>query len=281
MAKTLKALDTSITTVEVLEELTPDEEKERHRLEWKVEMAFYEAGSALRLLRDKRLYRSTHPTFESYCHDRFGYHRRHCYQLIDAAAVVENLCANSAQKDGETSRGQIMPTNEYQVRPLTKLEPVEQVTVWQQAVSEVGGKVPSGRIVKGIAERLKEKPLFTASNFCCVGDVFTLTLLEGTERKYNGYPCVAVELKHFTLDVDVYDMTLTVKPENLKKIDDPDVRRQLPAIQKRIKRVRNVGMLDRGTNYVLDGLGRQTYLTDFEEKLLSFLEKEYGIESNS
>lgn len=174
-----------------------------------------------------------------------------------------------------------MPTNEYQVRPLTKLEPVEQVMAWQQAVSEAGGKVPSGRTVKGIVERLKEKPLFTASNFCCVGDVFTLTLLEGTERKYNGYPCVAVELKHFTLDVDVYDMTLTVKPENLKPIDDPDIRRQLPAIQERIKRVRNVGMLDRGTNYVLDGLGRQTYLTDFEEKLLSFLEKEYGIEPNS
>jgi len=281
VAKTLKALDTSITTVEVLEELTPDEERERQRLEWKVEKAFYEAGASLRLLRDKRLYRSTHPTFESYCHDRFGYHRRHCYQLIDAAAVVENLCANSAQIDGGTSRGQTMPTNEYQVRPLTKLEPVEQVTVWQQAVSEVGGKVPSGRIVKGIVERLKEKPLFIASNFCCVGDVFTLTLLEGTLRKYSGYPCVAVELKHFTLDVDVYDMTLTVKPENLKKIDDPDVRRQLPAIQQRIKRVRNVGMLDRGTNYVLDGLGRQTYLTDFEEKLLSFLEKEYGIEPNS
>ena len=281
MARENKALETSITTIEVLEELTPDEEKERHRMEWKVEMAFYEAGSALRLLRDKRLYRSTHPTFESYCHDRFGYHRRHCYQLIDAAAVVENLCANGAQKSLDINGAQILPTSERQVRPLTKLQPVEQVIAWQQAVQEAGGKVPCGRTVKGIAERLKEKPLFTISDFCCVGEVFTLTKLVGTERKYNGYPCVAVELKHFTLDVDVYDMTLTVKPENLKKINDPDVRRQLPAILQRIKRVRNVGMLDRGTYYVLDGLGRQTYLTDFEEKLLSFLEKEYGIESNS
>lgn len=281
MAKALKALDTSTTTVEVLEELTPDEERERHRLEIKIDRAISESWLALKQLRDRRLYRSTHKTFEEYCHDRFGYHRRHCYQLIDAAAVVENLCAIGAQKSLDINGAQILPTSERQVRPLTKLQPVEQVIVWQQAVSEVGGKVPSGRTVKGIVERLKEKPLFTASNFCCVGDVFTLTLLEGTERKYNGYPCVAVELKHFTLDVDVYDMTLTVKPENLKKIDDPDVRRQLPAIQQRIKRVRNVGMLDRGTNYVLDGLGRQTYLTDFEEKLLSFLEKEYGIEPNS
>ena len=277
MAREKKALETSIPTIEVLEELTPDEEKERHRLEWKVEMAFYEAGSALRLLRDKRLYRSTHPTFESYCHDRFGYHRRHCYQLIDAAAVVENLCANGAQKSLDINGAQILPTSERQVRPLTKLQPIEQVIAWQQAVQEAGGKVPCGRTVKGIVERLKEKPLFTASNFCCVGDVFTLTLLEGTLRKYNGYPCVAVELKHFTLDVDVYDMTLTVKPENLKKIDAPDVRRQLPVTLKRIRHLRNLDLVERGAEAVLAHLGRQIYLTDFESDLLAFMEQRYGI----
>ena len=91
MARANKALDTSNTTVEVLEELTPDEERERQRLEWKVEKAFYEAGASLRLLRDKKLYRSTHKTFEAYCHYRFGYNRSRSYQLIDAAGVVENL----------------------------------------------------------------------------------------------------------------------------------------------------------------------------------------------
>lgn len=50
--------------VEVSSELTQDEERERHRLELRVERAFYEAGVALRRLRDKRLYRSTHRTFE-------------------------------------------------------------------------------------------------------------------------------------------------------------------------------------------------------------------------
>ncbi len=90
---------------------------------------------------------------------------------------------------------------------------------------------------------------------------------------------MAVELKNFTVEVEVYDTTLSVKPENLKPIDSPDVRRQLPTTLKRIKRVRNVGLLDRGAYYVLESLGRQTYLTDFEDKLLSFLEKEHGIES--
>ncbi len=281
MAKASKEKETSSALVEVLEELTPDEERERTRLELKVERAFYEAGRALRSLRDKRLYRSTHRTFEEYCKDRFGYHRRHSYQLIDAAAVVENLCAIGAQKSLDTNGAQILPTSERQVRPLTRLEPVEQVTAWQQAVEEVGGKIPCGRIVKGIVERLKEKPLFKATNFCRVGDVFTLTKLEGEERRYNGYPSVALALKDFTVDVDVYDATLTVKPENLKPIDEPDVRRQLPTTIKRIKRVRNVGLLDRGAYSMLEHLGRQTYLTDFEDKLLNFLETEHGIEPNS
>jgi len=268
---------TTVAIVEDLEELTPDEERERHRLELRVERAFYEAGAALRELRDRRLYRSTHKTFEEYCQYRFGYHRRHSYQLINAAAVVENLCAISAQTDLGTKNTQILPTSEYQIRPLTKLEPVEQLIAWQQAVEEADGKVPSGRIVKGIVERLKEKRLFVASNFCQVGDVFILKKLEGTERKYNGCWGIANEVREFSVVVDVHDGILSVKPENLNPIDSPDVRRQLPVILERIRRLRNVGFLDRGAYNILEDLGRQTYLTDVEEKILSCLEEHYGV----
>jgi hypothetical protein len=45
-----------------------------------VERAFFEAGKALAQLRDglgdRRLYRSTHKTFEEYCRDGFGYSRQ-------------------------------------------------------------------------------------------------------------------------------------------------------------------------------------------------------------
>lgn len=270
--------------VEVIEELTPDEERERHRLELKVERAFYEAGCALRELRDLRLYRSTHKTFEEYCGDRFGFARRRPYQLIDAVSVVDNLCTNSSHSDWDenlcTICTQILPTNEGQVRPLTKLQPEEQRSCWQKAVDLADGKVPTGKIVKGVVERMREKPLYKASDFCEVGDVFTLTRLEGSERKYNGYPCFAIELKHFTINVDVYDTTLAVKPENLKKIDSPDVYRQLPVTLQRIRQLRNKEQVDRGEEAVLAHLGRQMYLTDFEEKLLSFLEQEHGIKPN-
>ncbi len=56
--------------------LSPEEEKERLFLERKVERAFYEAGRALKELRDKRLYRNTHKTFEEDCRSRVYYSRR-------------------------------------------------------------------------------------------------------------------------------------------------------------------------------------------------------------
>ena len=269
----------TITAIVQLEELTEDEEKERHRLELKVERAFVEAGTALRQLRDGRLYRSTHKTFEEYCRARFGFQRRHCYQLIEAAGVMENLCAISAQRDLGTNSTKILPTTEYQIRPLTQLEADQQVIIWRQAVDEAGGKVPSGRIVKSIVERLKEKPLVKASDFCQIGDAFILTRLEGAERKYNGCWAIAQELRDFTIAVDVHNKTLTVKPENLDPIDLPDTRRQLPETLKRIRRLRDCGLLDRCVYTVLESFGRQTYLTDFEAELLTFMEQRYGIEN--
>jgi hypothetical protein len=76
-----------VSAVEV-PELTPEEERDRLHLERKVERAFYEAGKALMELRDRRLYRSTHRTFEEYCRDRFGHSRQQSNYLIAAAEAL-------------------------------------------------------------------------------------------------------------------------------------------------------------------------------------------------
>jgi hypothetical protein len=64
----------ALATIEVvaveIRELTPEEQNERLNLERRVERAFLEAGQALMELRDRRLYRSTHQTFEEYCRVR-------------------------------------------------------------------------------------------------------------------------------------------------------------------------------------------------------------------
>ena len=84
-------------TVLPIAPLTTEEEGDRLHLERKVERAFYEAGMALMQLRDRRLYRTTHPTFEEYCRDRFNYTRRRLYQLIEAAIVYDNLIDKCAK----------------------------------------------------------------------------------------------------------------------------------------------------------------------------------------
>ncbi|WP_317112102.1 hypothetical protein [Chroococcidiopsis sp. SAG 2025] len=108
------------TQVEILEELTHDEERNRAQLELRVEQAFYQAGKALAQLREQRLYRSTHKTFETYCRDRFGFTRQAANYLIAGADIFENLTTNGCQ---------ILPTNECQVRSLSALEPEQQGSV--------------------------------------------------------------------------------------------------------------------------------------------------------
>jgi hypothetical protein len=265
-------VNTTATQIDTqIEELTEDEEKERHRLELKVERAFYESGTALREIRERRLYRVTHPSdFIGYCRDRFGKTKQAVNYLISAAEVFENLTTT-------TISCRVLPTSETQVRDIAGFSPQKQVEIWNEAIESYGGKVAPRRVVKDIVERLKEKPLVKASDFCNIGDAFILTRLEGAERKYNGCWAIASELREFTIAVDIYDTTLAVKPENLDPVDLPDICRQLPQTLKRIRKLRNAGILDRCAYTVLESLGRQTYLTDVEEVMLQCLENHYKI----
>jgi len=261
---------------EVVEELSQKEIEDRQRLELKVERAVFEAGKALRELRDRRLYRSSHKTFEDYCQERFKFTRRRPYQLIEAANVIENLFLTDDAEDLCTIGTQIWPTNERQVRDLVDLEPEEQRQVWQQAVEAAGGRVPSGRIVRDIVERLKEKPLPQIPLSYKRNDAFILQGLSGAERHYNGCWAIAREILDFSLIVETHDGRLQVKPENLEPIDDRSVSRQLAALLKRIQKLRKLE-LDRGAIGVLELLGKQTFLTEVEERLLKVLEDYYGI----
>lgn len=76
------------------DELSYDELREREQLERLVERAFYEAGRALKQLRDRRLYRDSHETFEEYCKERFAFTRRHVDYLVAGSQVVDNRQEN-------------------------------------------------------------------------------------------------------------------------------------------------------------------------------------------
>ena len=94
--------------------------------------------ASLKVLRDKRLYRTTHKTFEEYCQARFGFTRQRIDQRIGFTVLLEGL----------TTRVVKLPETEYQARPLTKLETPElQAQAWTQAQVDSGKDQPSNREV--------------------------------------------------------------------------------------------------------------------------------------
>lgn len=232
-------------------------------------------------MRNRRLYRSTHRTSEAYCQDTFEFTRRHSDYLIAGASVVENLqqvrTIHSQPELSETSsptQAQILPNKLEQVKLLASLKPQEQQQVWKEAVATANGKVPSGRI-GGIVQQLNQKSPVQA--VFQAGDVFTLVRLLGRERRYNRCWAIVVESRDSTVVVEVHDATLTVKRDNLVKIDSPDVKQQLPQILRRIRQLREVSFLDRGAYTLPEALGKHPDLTFVEKGLLSWLEQYYRV----
>ena len=64
-------------------------------------------------MRDKRLYKQ-HGTFEDYCREQWDFTDRRARYLLSAAEVIHNLETGTIVP--------VLPTNEAQARPLTKLE---------------------------------------------------------------------------------------------------------------------------------------------------------------
>uniref|UniRef100_UPI0035933709 hypothetical protein n=1 Tax=Nostoc sp. TaxID=1180 RepID=UPI0035933709 len=248
----------TVTAVEV-PELTEEEQRDRLHLERKVERAFFEAGKALAELRNRRLYRSSHRTFEDYCRDRFGHSRQKSNYLIAASDVYENLtticCQNLPPEDLTTNRSQILPTSEGQVRPITKLEPQEQWEVWQAAVELAGGKVPTGRIVKDVVQRIMERT--KVPNPYRVGEVCQIIAKDNPElRGKGGNWCIVNYVGEFSCTVTMWDGEYTVRTDHLKPLNYLESEcQQMQVICDRISRLRENENLEEAARAVLKHLG--------------------------
>lgn len=97
---------------------------------------FVHVGNALLEIRDSRLYRTSHGTFEDYCREKWRFTRMRASQLIAAAEVVGNV-----------NHGLQLPATERQARPLATLPPDAQREVWATAVETApGGKVTAAHV---------------------------------------------------------------------------------------------------------------------------------------
>lgn len=102
---------------------------------------FVEVGNALAAIRDGKLYRATHSTFEAYCKDRWGLGDRHARNIINAAEV-----------------GTMVPVaNERQAREMVGLEPDEAREVFQKAMAETAGR-PTAKSFREARDDIAPRP---------------------------------------------------------------------------------------------------------------------------
>jgi hypothetical protein len=98
---------------------------------------FVEVGQALMEIRDSRLYRIEHKTFEAYCQEKWGMSRTYAFVTIESSKAAKNVL-NCEQR----------PLTESQARPLTKLSPEKQPEAWAKAVEIADGEQPTARQVE-------------------------------------------------------------------------------------------------------------------------------------
>lgn len=130
-------------------ELTEKERSQLNRCEAVIEAGrktFIEVGNAMLTIRDNRLYREKHKTFEEYCGRRWQIGKSTAYRMMEAAEVVSNI-----QDGGSES----VPDNQAQAAALAALEPQEQREAWDKAVETApDGKVTAEHVKTVVAERL-------------------------------------------------------------------------------------------------------------------------------
>jgi hypothetical protein len=114
---------------------------ELERIIQKGKDTFVEVGTALSEIRQSRLYRSSHGTFEEYFQERLGLEKSHVKQLMDSAKVINNL---------KTSAMAELPSNERQTRPLAKIPAEQQPAAWEKAqeIAKGEGKPVAARHVE-------------------------------------------------------------------------------------------------------------------------------------
>jgi hypothetical protein len=108
---------------------------------------FYSVGKALKEIRDARHYHKlVFKSFESYVRIRWDMGRSHAYRLIEAFCVIDNL----------SPIGEILPKNEAQARPLTKLDAFSQRRLWREFL-KTGKALSAVNIKKYVSAHLGEQ----------------------------------------------------------------------------------------------------------------------------
>jgi hypothetical protein len=137
-----------VSKLEIVNALGPSDRTRLSELETVIAhglQTFVEVGAALLEIRDARLYRETHASFDDYCRARWSMRSEVADRTIRSSRVVGALAGNPFG---------LIPTNESQARALAPLldQPDLLVQAWDTAVAEFG--TPTADDLADIVRRL-------------------------------------------------------------------------------------------------------------------------------
>lgn len=130
-----------------VEHLNPKERSHLQELEKVIQgglRTFFEVGHALGEIREKRLYRDSHQTFEAYCREKWEISRVHAHRLVAAAEVRDVLA------EGDLP----LPETEGQIRALTLLPRKQIPLVWASVINSAGTTKVTARLVKTVLQEM-------------------------------------------------------------------------------------------------------------------------------
>ncbi len=132
--------------------LTPEEEAELAKCVAAVDrgmQTFIEVGQALGRIRDGRLYRETHATFEDFCRQRWGMDRVNAHRHIEAAHVTELLSTDNVPS----------PSSVRVTRELARLRdrPETMRRAWRETVrfTQLTGAKPTAEQVRAVVQQYR------------------------------------------------------------------------------------------------------------------------------
>ena len=133
-----------MATISIIESrLTELEQVISHGLQ-----TFVEVGNALKEIRDSRLYRQAHGTFEDYCSDRWGFSREYGRLLISSAQVSQQMATIVGKS----------PATESQARELGRIKDTEErQEVWQQVTEEHEPQEITAKVIRETVETRQEE----------------------------------------------------------------------------------------------------------------------------
>jgi hypothetical protein len=114
---------------------------------------FVEVGEALLEIRDARLYRLTHGTFEDYCRERWGLGVSRTHQLMDAAKVVR-LTSTMVEVPSERVARELVP--------VMREDPEAVALVMSEAQDRAGDEPVTAAAVRAVVKEYlqpEEQPI--------------------------------------------------------------------------------------------------------------------------